>query len=136
MRIGGWMGLVALGAVPAMAQTDMAAMQHSMLNNQLGVMEYCKAQGHADDSGVAAERASVAALPPGGTAADDATAEAKGKEGMIAGNGQFYSIADMAQKGNTTAPALCKQMADNAVRMQAMRASMPAMPAMPAMPPH
>ena len=130
----------ALTAAPALAQTDMMAMQRTMSANHLGVLEYCKTQGYTDESAVTAERTTIAALPPGSSQADMDAAEAKGKQGVISANGQDYPLSTMASKSNTTESAMCKQMADNVVKVQAMQKSMamPAMPngmpAMPAMP--
>ncbi len=123
----------------ALAQTDMMAMAHDSAANQLGVLEYCQAQGYTDGSAVLAQQGVISRLPAytGSTAA----AEATGKTGTIAANGQSVSLSDMASKGHSTEAAMCQQMASNVKQVAASNAAsfgaggMPKMPGgMPAMP--
>ncbi len=128
-----------LMSFPALAQGDPMVMARAASANQLGVLEYCQAQGHTDAAAVAAMRSTAARLPPApSTAATDA-AEAAGRQGSIVANGTTTTLAGFADTTHTTVPALCKQLADGAVRSAAAQASgvgaMPAMPGgMPTMP--
>ena len=122
-------------SAPALAQGDPMAMARAASANQLGVLEYCQAQGHVDASAVAAMRSATARLPPApSTAATDA-AEVAGRQGSIVANGTTTTLASFADTAHTTVPALCKQLADGATRSAAAQAGgMGATPAMPAMP--
>ncbi len=121
--------------VLAAAQTDMMAMAHDSAANQLGVLEYCHAQGYTDGSAVLAQQGVIARLPAYG--GSTAAAEATGKTGTIAANGQSISLSDMASKGHATEAATCQQMAANVKQVAASNAAafgaggMPKMPAMP-----
>ncbi len=136
----------------ALAQTDMMAMAHESAANQLGVLEYCQAQGYTDGSAVLAQQGVISRLPA--YAGSTAAAEATGKAGTIAANGQSVSLSDMASRGHSTESAMCQQMAANVKQVAAgnagafgaggmpkmpggmpqMPGGMPAMPAMPGAP--
>ncbi len=151
MRFGVLVACVCLPGVAA-AQTDMMAMAHESAANQLGVLEYCQAQGYTDGSAVLAEQGVISRMPA--YAGSTAAAEATGKAGTIAANGQSVSLSDMAAKGHSTQAGLCQQMAASAKQaaasnaasfgpggvprmpggMPAMPGGMPAMPAMPGAP--
>ena len=121
------------------------ARAHDSAANQLGVLEYCQAQGHIDGSAIDAQRGVISRLPA--YAGSTQAAEDAGKQGNIVGNGQSYALSAMAAKGNTTEAGMCQQMAANTKqiassnaaafgpggvpRMPAMPGGMPAMPAMP-----
>ncbi len=120
----------------ALAQTDSMAMAHESAANQLGVLEYCQSKGYTDGSAVVAQQGVISRLPA--YAGSTAAAEATGKTGVMApGNGQTYSLSDMADKSHTTEAALCAHMADSTKQVAASNASafgpggMPKMPAMP-----
>ena len=137
----------------ALAQTDMMAMAHEGAANQLGVLEYCQAQGYTDGSAVLAQQGVISRMPA--YAGSTAAAEATGKTGTIAANGQSVSLSDIAAKGHSTEAGMCQQMAANVKQvaasnaaafgpggmpkmpsgMPAMPGGMPAMPAMPGAPP-
>lgn len=130
-------------AAPAFAQADMTMMARNAAANQLGVLEYCQANGHIDGSAITAEKTAISRLPAG-TGSTDA-AEALGKQGsLLGGNGTNVPMSEMASKGNTTEADLCTRMASSvkqsvasnpAMSMPMMPGGMPAMPAgMPAMP--
>ncbi len=136
----------------AAAQTDMMAMAHDGAANQLGVLEYCQAQGYTDGSAVVAQQGVISRLPA--YAGSTAAAEATGKTGTISANGQSVSLSDMAARGHATEASMCQQMAANVKQaaasnaaafgpggvpkmpsgMPAMPGGMPAMPAMPGVP--
>ena len=141
-QISTWAALAAAFlAGPAVAQGDPMAMARAASANQLGVLEYCRDQGHTDAAAVAAMRSTAARLPPApSTAATDA-AEATGRQGSIVANGTTTTLASFADTTHTTVPALCKQLADGAMRSATAQAGgmgiggMPAMPGgMPTMP--
>ena len=125
----------ALWSSSSFAQTDMMAMSHNSAANQLGVLEYCQAQGYTDASAVTAQKGVIARMPAysGSTEA----AEASGKQGTITGAGTTMSLSDMATKSNTTEAVLCQKMADNTKQVAASNQAafgpggVPNMPAMP-----
>ena len=115
--------------VPALGQTDQIGMARQASANQLGILEYCQAQGYTDTSAVTAQKSAIAQLPP--STESTLASEATGKQGTILANGTSTTLASMARSHNTTEPALCKQMAENTIRMAAMRQNMGTMPMMP-----
>lgn len=130
-------------AAPAYAQADMTMMARNAAANELGVLEYCQANGHIDGTAITAQKTAITRLPAG-TGSTDA-AEALGKQGsLLGGNGTNVPMSEMASKGNTTEADLCTRMAGSvkqavasnpAMSMPTMPGGMPAMPAgMPAMP--
>ena len=144
-RFGLVVGCVGLPGLAA-AQTDTMAMLHDSAANQLGVLEYCQAQGYTDGSAVLAQQGVISRMPA--YAGSTAAAEATGKTGTIAANGQSISLSDMASRGHSTEASVCQQMAANVKQVAASNAAafgpggvprmpsgMPAMPGgMPAMP--
>ena len=132
-----------LPALPCFAQTDMASMARTSAANELGVLEYCQAHGHADDGALTAQKTVISRLPAGGGSTD--TAEALGKQGVLMGaGGSNVPLSEMASRGNTTEADLCTRMAGSlkqaatsnpAMSMPQMPGGMPAMPTgMPTMP--
>jgi len=120
-------GLLALGlsvgcAGSAFAQATPTADQIDMLHraaaNQLGVLEYCQAQGNTDGAAVAAQKALMTKLPGSSSNTDDA--EALGKQGTVSVNGNTLTLASAAETQKTTVAALCKQMADTVVQTAKM----------------
>ena len=135
--------LSVLTALPSVAQTDMTSMARNSAANELGVLEYCQAHGHADDGAVAAQKTAISRLPAGSGSTD--SAEALGKQGVLLGaGGSNVPMSEMASRGNTTEADLCTRMASNvkqvaasnpAMSMPQMPGGMPQMPGgMPAMP--
>ena len=119
-------------AAPALAQTDPMAMARNSAANELGVLEYCQANGHIDGSSISAQKTVVARLPAGGGSTD--AAEALGRHGtLLGGNGTNVPISDMASRGNTTEADLCTRMAGS-VKQSAVSPAMPMPGGMPAMP--
>ncbi len=135
--------LSVLPVLPCVAQTDMTSMAHNSAANELGVLEYCQAHGHADDGAVAAQKTAISRLPTGSGSTD--SAEALGKQGVLLGaGGSNVPLSEMASRGNTTESDLCTRMAASvkqavasnpAMSMPQMPNGMPSMPSgMPAMP--
>jgi hypothetical protein len=134
--------LCAIGA-PALAQTDTIAMGRIAAANQLGVLEYCQANGDVGPDAVSAEKDVISHMPA--SAVSTESAEAIGKQGTLAApNGQQMTLASIATKQDSTVPAMCKQLGSSAVQASAMYKqngmsaggipSMQSMPQMPAMP--
>ena len=115
----------------ARAQTDLFAPARQAAANQLGVMEFCQAQGHADAPAVTAQRDAIGRLPPAppGAPPTDA-AEALGREGTLSANGAQTTLASLASSHNTTVAALCEQMAASAKQMGAATSSATGMPSL------
>ena len=142
----------------ASAQTDPTVMMKQAAANQLGLLEYCQAQGALDDKPVTAQRAIMAQIPASQTAVPTDQAEALGKQGSLSINGTTMTLASAAATHNTTIDAMCKQIGGAVVQASAMLqqqqqqqggamtmqgvpggmpsapSGMPTMPAMPAMP--
>ncbi len=91
-------------------QADMVAMMQRAAHNQLGVLEYCQAQGSVDSDTVALQQRMLSMLP---TAKVDGLddAEATGKKGIVSFAGNRVPLADAAKAQNSTPDAMCKQMA-------------------------
>ena len=78
--------------------------------NQLGILEYCQAQGAIGADIVALQRTAVAALPgPRGVAV--AEAEALGRAGVVAFEASRVPIADAASGDGMPIRARCKHIA-------------------------
>ena len=133
--------LAAAAALPAFAQADPYAMAHLSAANQLGMLEYCQAQGFVGADAVGAEQGAMALLPASSVQTEDA--EALGKQGMLAApNGAKMSVASMASAQHTTVAAVCQQMGSAIIQTEAalkqngkagmMPGGMPMMPGMPA----
>ena len=94
-------------ATPASPEQQAAA--YASARNQLGVLTYCKAQGHIGDDAITVQQKMLTMMPAGDAAAGDA-AEAKGAGGTVSAMGTEMTLADGAQKQSTTEEALCQQM--------------------------
>ena len=105
-------------SVASFAQGDPMAMMHQMAANQLGLLEYCKAQGAIDDAPLAAQKEAMAQLPPATGSTD--TAEQLGKQGTLSVNGTTMTLASAASSKNVTVDGLCKQMGTMVVQTAAM----------------
>jgi hypothetical protein len=120
----------------ALAQGDPMAMMKQAAANQLGLLEYCQAQGAVDDKPVTTQREIMAQLPA--SAAPTDAAEALGKQGSLSINGQSMSLTSAAAAHNTTVDAMCKQIGGAVVQAAEMLKQQQAgggMPAMPGAPP-
>ena len=83
---------------------------HLAARNQLGILEYCAAQGAVGEDVVALQRQAVSTLPP----APDAglvEAEAAGRRGMIAFDGSEVTFAAAANARGLRVEANCKFIA-------------------------
>ncbi|SDD96051.1 hypothetical protein SAMN05421538_103121 [Paracoccus isoporae] len=92
---------------------DMAV---SAARNQLGVLEYCQAQGHIDGAAIETQTELLAMMP---AASDEAAAEeayAKGQDGMVSAMGVEQSLADAASQQGADEAALCGQLASLVVQ--------------------
>lgn len=101
---------LALAATAASAQDTDAAV--SAARNQLGVLEYCQAQGHIEGKAAEVQAKMIAMLP---AATDEAAAVAayeKGKTGTVSAMGVEQTLADAATAQGVEEAALCAQLAD------------------------
>ena len=110
--------LTALALAPhAYAQTDQFALDRRHAANQLGLLQYCQAQGHTGADAITAERNVMARLPP--IPADApytryiTDAEADGRDGTIVP--EHGAPLALARLPSTMADTLCKQMASTAI---------------------
>ena len=131
--------LLTVVAAPVLAAPEGDPMEMARLSNanQLGLMEYCQANGWADQAAVESQRSAGSSLPAAANTSGLADAEAAGKKGDLLNNGAPMPLASMARQSNTTEQALCGKFVDAAKTVETQRRSMPAMPtgmAMPAMP--
>ena len=108
--------LPALAQAPAapagmpQGQQDMVRMMHLAAHNQLGVLEYCQAQGSIGADVVALQQRILGLLPP--AQVDGLSeAEAAGKRGLVQFGGSQVQLADAAKAQSTTPDAMCKQIA-------------------------
>ncbi|UFN49404.1 pore-forming ESAT-6 family protein [Roseomonas sp. OT10] len=105
----------------AQGQQEMLRMMHLAGRNQLGVLQYCEAQGSVGADVVALQRRVLGMLPPVQVEGLDA-AEATGKGGVVDAMGTRVALADAARAQGTTPDAMCKQMA---AMLQAQAAQLP-----------
>lgn len=107
--IGIAVGLTLTGsAVFAQADPDAAV---SAARNQLGVLEYCQAEGHIEGEAVEIQQTMIGMLP---AATDEAAAQAayeKGQGGTVSAMGVEQSLAEAATAQSTDEAALCNQLA-------------------------
>lgn len=101
----------------------MLRMMHRGARNQLGVLQYCQANGSIGADVVVLQRQMLAMLPPMEVDGLD-QAEAVGKRGIVQFAGQEMAIPDAAKARNTTPAAICKQIGD-ALMAQAAQAGQP-----------
>ena len=101
----------ALAQTPAPGQQDMMKMMQLAAHNQLGVFEFCQAQGAVGTDAVDLQRRLIGMLPPptGIDGLDDA--EAAGKEGRVEFAGTKVVLADAAKAKGVSTADMCKQMA-------------------------
>lgn len=79
-------------------------------NNQLGVLEYCKEEGHIEDSAIDAQNSVLKMLPAATDTAKVEAAYEKGKTGTVSAMGQEISLADAATQQGGSVEAMCKQL--------------------------
>ncbi|TXB68274.1 hypothetical protein FQV27_13055 [Paracoccus aurantiacus] len=83
----------------------------SAAKNQLGVLEYCVAQGHIEGDSVEIQTKMMEMLP---AAQDQAAVDAayeKGKEGTVSAMGVEQTLSDAATAQGADEAALCGQLA-------------------------
>ncbi|RRH78035.1 pore-forming ESAT-6 family protein [Falsigemmobacter faecalis] len=79
--------------------------------NQLGVLEFCQAEGHIDGKAVEIQKKMFGQLPAPTDAAKVEAAYEKGKAGTVSAMGVEQSLKEASASQNTDISALCKQMA-------------------------
>lgn len=112
---------VAQGQTPAGGQTEMLKTLTLAGRNQLGVMEFCRAQGSVGGDVVELQRKMLGLFPP---VQVDGLAEAEelGKRGVVSFAGSQTELAAAAESQGTTVDAMCKKMAD---LLQSQSANLP-----------
>ena len=112
---------VAQGQAPVEGQAEMLKTLALAGRNQLGVLEFCRAQGSVGTDVVDLQRKALGLLPP--VQVDGlADAEALGKRGVVSVAGSQTELAVAAKSRGTTVDAMCKKMAD---LLQSQAASLP-----------
>lgn len=102
---------VAQGQAPAEGQTEMLKTLALAGRNQLGVLEFCRAQGSVGGDVVELQRKMLGLFPP--VQVDGlAEAEALGTRGVVSFAGSQTELAAAATSQGTTVDAMCKKMAD------------------------
>ncbi len=111
VKIGMTAALLSVIGVAASAQQNMddavAAAQ-----NQLGVLEYCVAEGHIDGAAVEVQTKIMAMLPPATDTAKVTAAYEAGKAGKISALGIDQELGEAAAAQGAEVAALCTQIAD------------------------
>lgn len=102
---------VAQGQAPAEAQTEILKALALAGRNQLGVLEFCRAQGSVGTDVVELQR-KVLGLLPSVQVDGLADAEALGRRGVVSLAGSRTELAAAATSQGTTVDAMCKKMAD------------------------
>lgn len=112
---------VAQGQAPAEGQAEMMKTLALAGRNQLGVLEYCRAQGSVGADVLDLQRRALNLLP---TVQVDglAEAEALGKRGVVSFAGSQTELSAAAKAQGTTVDAMCKKMAE---MLQAQAANLP-----------
>lgn len=106
-----------LAAPAAHAQAAMDGVRAAAAN-QVGVLQYCQAQGHAGADAVTAGRDALARMPASAGATD--AAETLGRQGtVLMPDGTQAPLASVAGQYNTSPATMCKQMADAALQADA-----------------
>ena len=116
--------LPALAQMPPPGPEDRAEMLRMMqlgAHNQLGILQYCQAQGSVGADTIALQRRLLAMLPPAQVAGLD-QAEAAGRRGVVQFGDSEIPLVEAAKTQNTTPDAMCKQIAS---MLQAQSAQLP-----------
>ncbi len=98
-----------LMAAPVLAQNMDDAVAGA--RNQLGLLEYCQAEGHIDGTAVETQTKMMAMLPAATDTTKGDEAYAKGKEGKLSVGGVEQDLTQLESQGGNVAD-VCKQMAD------------------------
>lgn len=107
--------------VPAGGQEEMLKTLALAGRNQLGVLEFCRAQGSVGADVVDLQR-KVLGLLPSVQVDGLADAEALGKRGVVSFAGSQTELATAAKAQGTTVDTMCKKMAE---MLQAQAANIP-----------
>ncbi len=102
-------------------QAEMFRMMQLGAHNQLGILQYCQAQGSVGADTIALQRRLLTMLPPAQVAGLD-QAEAAGRSGIVQFGDTELPLVEAAKTQNTTADAMCKQIAS---MLQAQSAQLP-----------
>jgi hypothetical protein len=94
---------------PSQVPPDATKTVRLAAHNQLGVLEYCQAQGAVDASVVAMQKKMIGMLPAAPANGEDA-AESTGKQGIVDAAGQQVALDEAAKAQHTSVAALCDQM--------------------------
>ena len=103
---------LAIAGTAAFAQTatpdpDAAA---AAAKNQLGILEYCVAEGHIDGAAVETQTKMMEMLPAVQNQEVVDAAYAKGKEGTVSAMGVEQTLADAATAQKSDVKSLCGQL--------------------------
>lgn len=79
--------------------------------NQLGIVEYCQAQGYIDGKAVEIQKRLSTMMPPVTDAAKVAEAYAKGQQGTLSALGNETTLAQAASSESLTEQGLCQKIA-------------------------
>ena len=101
-------------------QQDMMQMLQLAAHNQLGVLEYCQAQGYTGSEAVDLQRKILGMMPSPAKMDGIAEAEAAGKTGEVQAGGTHVKLVDAAKTQNTTPEAMCKQISSMLQQQAAM----------------
>lgn len=103
---------VATTGSAAFAQTapdmDMAI---TAAHNQLGILEYCKNEGHIEDAAIDAQNRVLKMLPAATDTAKVEEGYEKGKAGTVSAMGQEVSLSDAATQQGGSVETMCQQVA-------------------------
>ena len=91
---------------------DLAALS----KNQLGLLEYCRAEGYIDDKAIVVQNKLMSMLPAAKDTNKVETAYQKGKAGTVAALQKDMALADAAQEKKTDVATLCKNLANLIVK--------------------
>lgn len=117
-----WLGALfgAVSAVAAAAQIAPTADDATAAaKNQLGVLEYCQAEGHIDGAALEVQAKLMALLPAASDQAKVDAAYEKGQAGTVSAMGVEQSLTDAAAAQSSDVTALCTQMAEMVNQMGA-----------------
>ncbi len=85
-------------------------MVHQAAHNQLGILQYCQAQGSVGADTVTLQQRALGVLPPAQVDGLNEV-EAAGKRGVVQFGGSEVQLTEAAKTQNTTVDAMCKQIA-------------------------
>jgi hypothetical protein len=104
--------IVPLGNIAGLAQSDPMHLLYQTEANQLGVVEYCRSRGWADDATIEAQKKIASILPAPSDSSGLNEAENDGKRGTLVVNGAKVMLADMTGGAGSAAQAICTQLGD------------------------